>query len=518
MFKELIKKIEKNKYFYLFLFFSIFLGIFLRIYVFLQQYSLEGDECSLAINILKQKTFHELIFTPLYWFNQAAPVGFMVISKCFSNIWGINESALRIFPLLSGIFSIFLFYFFAKDYLSSKSLLFSVFIFAVSGSLVSYSVFFKPYSVDVMAILIIFIMAKYFLNKEIISMFIPSLLGLLLVWLSYPVVFVLASVGIYYGFVYFYKKQKINLLRLSTVCYIWLVSFLISSVFAYSNFLRSKDYFLWYWKDYFMPVPPDWNWFLLALSQLCNTTFQSVFHSSILMYLLIITGAGLCIFQKKEKSVLLVLPIIFTLAASCIKAYPFGDRLILFLAPIVIIFVAKNLEYLNYFDKFIKNNIIKNGLVLLISAIILFQIPFNTKNYFHIRTNIKINDFLVFIGQNMEKTDYIYLTPYDKGYFIIDNELHNRNEKLYYGDKKIYSVDKKSLDYFKKDIETLKTQKTRIWFPFFATYNSKDYDRITFEQTIAFKKYLESQKDLKLIKYMKDEKKGGEVYLYQTIK
>jgi len=517
VFKELIKKIGQNKYFYLFLFFSIFLGIFLRFYVFLQQYSFEGDECSLAINILKQKTFHELIFTPLYWYNQAAPVGFMVISKCFSNIFGINELALRIFPFLSGIFSIFLFYFFAKDYLSSKSLLFSVFIFAVSGSLVSYSVFFKPYSVDLMATLSIFIMAKYFLNKEKINIFIPSLLGLILVWFSYPVVFVLASVGIYYGFLYIIKKQKNNLLRLSIICYIWLASFSTSYLFAYSNFMRSKDYFLEYWKDYFMPVLPDWNWFLLVLNQLCNITFQTIFQHSLLIYLLIITGAGLCVFQKKEKSVLLVLPIIFTLAASCIKAYPFGDRLILFLAPIVIIFVAKNLEYLNYFDKFIKNNIIKNGLVLLISSIILFQIPFNTKNYFHLRTNIKINDFLVFMKQNMEKNDCVYLTYFDNGYFRYYKMIYNLNENYDYVNNKIYSTGKQSLDSFKKDMKILKTQKSRIWFPFFAAYNN-DYDSLTREQTKDFKKYLESQKDLKLIKYMKDEKKGGEVYLYQTIK
>ena len=511
MFEKILTKKVKNNYFYFLLLFFIILGVSLRLYVFLQQYSFEGDERALAVNIILQKNIYELICAPLHMFNQAAPLCFMIISKFISNILGTNEFSLRIFPLLAGIISNFLFYFFAKDYLKPKSLLFSVFLFSVSGPLVSYSAFFKPYSGDVMAALIVLIIAKFSFTKEEINVLMPSLVGVVLIWFSYPVTFILASVALYYGFIFFIKNQKNNLLGLLVISFRWLASFTAASFFAYSNYIISKNYFLEYWKNYFFPVLPNWNSLLKALSELCNITFYCV-NSSKWMCLFIVTGAALCILQKKWKYLLLFLPIIITLIASGIKAYPFGDRLILFLSPFVIIFVAKNLAYLTYVDKFIKSKLIKNFSILLMSSILLLQIPFNTKNYFHLRTNTKINDFLSFMDKNMEKNDFIYLIPYDRMYirYHYYYKNHKLPKNLYYGDNRSILPDS---DYFKKEVTDLKKEKSRIWFPFFYMYNYDDKllkDKIKF-----FKKYLDSQKDLKLIKYMKDEKKGGEIYLYE---
>lgn len=495
MFDKIFHKFKDDKLFYILLASLIILGIFLRLYIYLQQYSLEGDECSIAYSIINRQNLTELIFAPFYSYNQAAPAGFLAVTKIITNIFGINELTLRFFPFISGILSIFLFYNFAKNYLTSKSLLLSIFLFSVSGSLISYSATYKPYSVDVMAALIVFNLAEYFFNREKINIYTPAIIGAVLVWFSYPVCILLVSVGIYYLFIYITKKQKTNFLNLSVIGYTWFFSLLNASMFAYYNLNWSKKYFLAYWKDSFIPFPPDWKGFVYSLKELSSITFE---NAHLLMCILIITGAGLCIFQRKEKSVLLFLPILITMALSSIKAYPFGNRLILFLSPIVIIFVSKNLEYFS-----------KKIIITVLVLTILFQIPFSEKNYMHLRTNIKVNDFFTFIEQNAQKTDYIFSNYNDSGYFRYYKYKYHIPENYYIKNYESF----KNPDNLDKSIGFLKTKTKRFWIPIFITYNNND--PAIKKQIDYLKNYLKSHKNLKLVKFKKDEKKGGEIYLYE---
>ena len=60
----------------------------------------------------------------------------------------------------------------------------------------------------------------------------------------------------------------------------------------------------------------------------------------------------------------------------------------------------------------------------------------------------------------------------------------------------------------------MKTQKTRIWFPFFATYNSKDYDYI-YNNLVdeRYKKYSTKEEDKK--EFADDYKKYGEIFMQE---
>ncbi len=78
----------------------ILFGIILRLGQYLFNRSLWLDESYLTLNIIN-KSFSQLLL-PLDY-DQAAPIGFLIVEKVIVGIFGNNEYALRLFPLLSGI-------------------------------------------------------------------------------------------------------------------------------------------------------------------------------------------------------------------------------------------------------------------------------------------------------------------------------------------------------------------------------------------------------------------------------
>ena len=92
-------------------------GIFLAIYQFIFNRSLWIDEAMLAHNIIS-KDFLELL-KPLDRM-QAAPIGFLFVEKLSVLTFGKNEIALRLFPLISFLFTIPFFYLLSKKLTSNN--------------------------------------------------------------------------------------------------------------------------------------------------------------------------------------------------------------------------------------------------------------------------------------------------------------------------------------------------------------------------------------------------------------
>lgn len=84
------------------------------------------------------------------------------------------------------------------------------------------------------------------------------------------------------------------------------------------------------------------NWFF--------DTFFGIFKNPVglslsgIAALAFLVKSGSIISNKKERYYLLILPIFFTLIASGIHKYPFKGRLLLFIVPSLIIFIAEGVE------------------------------------------------------------------------------------------------------------------------------------------------------------------------------
>jgi asparagine N-glycosylation enzyme membrane subunit Stt3 len=72
----------------------------------------------LALNIVN-RGFADL-FKPLEY-DQGAPIGFLLVEKIFNLFLGRNEYALRLFPLILGLLSLWLFYLLLKRFTRGRA-------------------------------------------------------------------------------------------------------------------------------------------------------------------------------------------------------------------------------------------------------------------------------------------------------------------------------------------------------------------------------------------------------------
>jgi len=181
-------------------------GIILRIWQYMANRSLWLDECFLALNLI-HRSFAGL--TQPLDHNQAAPLLFLFIQKAVIIVLGNGEFALRLFPLMAGILSLFLMYKTTKKYLQGIAAYMALALFCFSAALIYYSSENKQYASDAMFTLVLLLAAYPCLQdaaKPKNYMFLTGA-GFVAMWMSHPAVFVLAGIGIVVMILPAFKKD-----------------------------------------------------------------------------------------------------------------------------------------------------------------------------------------------------------------------------------------------------------------------------------------------------------------------
>jgi hypothetical protein len=182
-------------------------------------------------------------------------------------------------------------------------------------------------------------------------------------WFSYASLFVLAAVNL----TLFVKNLKTNLKNIIIFLTPQIISFLTLYFGVIKNCQNSEIMHI-FWGKYFLSVK---NFIPLFLN-----SFTQIFVSAkgILVVMLVaafLTGAFLIYKENKEKFAFLILPIIILILFSFLKIYPFGERLLLFLAPIYLVIIAKS------FDTILNKNKIP---FILLCICFVFSIFFGSSN------------------------------------------------------------------------------------------------------------------------------------------
>lgn len=322
----------------------ILIGIFLRLKYYCENQSFWLDEAYLAISITSRSFKEILTFQPVFYDQPIAPMFFSIIIKTCTSIFGNNEMVLRVFPLFSGIISLFLFYKFLKCYGSSKYNMIALGLFALCDSLVYYSAELKPYSTDVMVALVLYLFMYYFLknrtNIKIIRSF--GVVGALCMWLSHTSIFILGSFFIVQCMTCINSKQWDLLLKHLIMYLVWMLGFVLLYRNSLSQMVSSK-YILDTWGSAFMPFNsgflPSCKWILMSLLNVfkypLNITYAPI---SLGIFLL---GLIHSFKNNKERTLLLITPLAIVLFAAMLHKYPFEGRMILFLIPSLILFVSE---------------------------------------------------------------------------------------------------------------------------------------------------------------------------------
>lgn len=164
-------------------------------------------------------------------------------------------------------------------------------------------------------------------------------------WLSHPALFVIAGVGLGAIADLASKADVDNRGCRRGMLLVWFLNFLLLYVLSFKQ-LASNPVLLSYWNEYFMPMPPWSNpiWFpVMFVKMLTKPLGLSVLSVS---SILVIIGCITYLIKKKRMSLIIITPIVLTLLASALKKYPFGDRLLLFAVPFILILIAEGVEQL----------------------------------------------------------------------------------------------------------------------------------------------------------------------------
>lgn len=325
-------------------------GAALRLWQYAADTSLWVDELALVRGILAAD-FRQLLTTPLLH-NQVAPKGFLLAEKLAASAFGPSGYALRLFPLVCSLVALAVFVRLSARMLGGAGPFAASLLFAAAVPLVASGALVKQYSTDVCVAVLLWQLA-YGLSTRTVTPARAALFGSLLVWFSNPGALMTASLGasllMWPGPA---PAEGGRRRRLVPVLACWCASSLaaVAATFATTTD-ATRDYMHWFWSWGFAPLSPSeflrTLWPLARVSAVFGPgqTFAGMSYPAPALYAAL-AGAGLVAlwFRDKSKAALLATPLLFTLGAAVLRQYPFGDRLILFLVPGLLLSVAAAVE------------------------------------------------------------------------------------------------------------------------------------------------------------------------------
>lgn len=407
---------------------TISLGIILRISQYLSNKSLWRDESRLVLNIIERSFFD--LSLPLSY-EQVAPFGFLYIEKFASIFLGISEYSFRLFPLLCGIASIFLFLKIVNKIFNPFLSFIATLLFAILPTFVFYSSEVKPYSSDIFITL--FLLSTTLdidlINPKFRTLLLLFLEGVILVWFSYPAIFALTSVGIYLFLFLKPNKEKFSTLPLIFIG--WLVN-IFSFYYLSRCVLENSISVQRFWESTniieFFTFSKIFIWFFRIFTDLFN--FIS-FDQKVLV--LVVVGI-VSLYKRRDAKTctLFSLPLFLLLVGFILKLYPPGNRLLLFIVPLLIIFIfeAVNLIFNKTWKTFPLISILLMGFI--------FYSPVKDM-YLYMKEPPSIEEIkpaLSYIKQHLKKGDVIYLNNHLQYSFKYYAKFYGFNNNFYVFDSK----------------------------------------------------------------------------------
>lgn len=382
-------------------------GSLVRLVQYLSNRSLWNDEAALALNIVN-RSYAQLI-QPLDY-AQGAPLGFLIVEKLAVQVLGDNEYALRLFPLVCAIISLFIFYELAKQCLQPLAVPIALALFSSLHILLYYASEVKQYSSDVMiavlSSLLLMQIDRKKLNLTQVGIF--GLFGAVVTWFSHPAIFVLAGIGASCLLINLVNKKTLTDIKILGIYLIWGFNFFIFYTISLKQ-IANKDDLLNSWgsRGTFPSSFFDINWLF--------TTFIEFFHKPLgfpdifigIAVLAFFIGC-LSLFRYNPKSLLILLsPILVTFFAAYLHKYPFDGRLVLFLTPYVILLVAEGSAVIRRKTLF---GSLKKKIGVLILVLLLVP-PLATAGYLIINPFVKqeIRPVISYIHEHQQSEDIIYV-------------------------------------------------------------------------------------------------------------
>lgn len=329
------------------------IGVFLRVWVYLRGRLYWMDEASLLFNLIGEPIFD---FSGPLNSEQLAPPGFLVIGRLAVATLGDSTFATRLFPLICGVTALWLFRRLADRLLSRPGVILAMVLAALSDDWIYYSSELKPYSCDLAIGLALTLLCVRELREGRGARGLAPL-GLLAIaspWFSFASVFVAAGCGASLLANRLVERRGRDAAALAALAGCWAAS-AFWAVRISGRQLRESTSMYVFWDFAFLPFPPsDWGSIKKAGGILLETFVTPLnLIPPILPFLFagLATGfliLGIASLARREPAALgmLIAPVAFALAASALRRYPFHGRLILWLAPAFFLGIAEGFQVL----------------------------------------------------------------------------------------------------------------------------------------------------------------------------
>jgi 4-amino-4-deoxy-L-arabinose transferase-like glycosyltransferase len=297
----------------------------------------------LALNIAS-RPLREL-FRPLAY-AQVAPVPFLLAERLLTELFGVNEWALRALPLIAGLALCGVVVLVARRMLRPDEALVAFVLVAFSSALVRYSAEVKPYSLDaLLSVALVGVAADLIRRTDRWKAWaLLSGLGAITVLGSLASVFVCLGVGVALA-VHAVMEKRWNVLPLVGLMGLgWALLFGGGYVRLYQE-ETGAPYMRSFWEGSFLvPGTPD----LLARTRVAMSEVSwGIYPGMALLglggvtFCLVLLGA-VTLWRRKEapNAFLLLVPGLAPFAASAVGVYPIAMRLTLFAAPLFLMLAA----------------------------------------------------------------------------------------------------------------------------------------------------------------------------------
>jgi len=329
----------------------IVLGVAVRAWAYFSNVSLWLDELLVSRNILGLPLSH-LLTKPLL-LDQVAPRGFLLVEKLAVDALGRNELALRFFPFLCSIASVFLFHRLANRALGGWAVAFALALFAIGIPFIQYGVEVKQYIFDATAAMLLLYLALTLRDRETTTrrLVLTGLAAFVIIWFSQASVVVMAGIGAALAVEWLISRDRRTARALLITIPLWAGASLV----AIGAGLRSmnpstREFMDDFWGTGFLPLP-----FTLtgALGWLWKQSLSLFTDPTLLQYPLplvfVALGVlGIVVLWRTRRDVALVLlgPFALAVVAAAAHQYPLRGRLMFYLVPGVLLSIAAGVEQL----------------------------------------------------------------------------------------------------------------------------------------------------------------------------